>query len=185
MQTLQTEIVPPKASTSVKVFDEKLVPVLERRTVLEKKVSGFLAVLNPHRAGSAPSERDLVEARLSLPQAQVDLARTGLDIADLERQRAETLKAEQKKVEEELDRLIGEEVAQLRRDFEAYIRPRNQRIHNLEELKEKLTGRQVYDRFCWWEFLDETATHETRWGLWTRAADDRFGYETPKAEVIS
>ncbi len=184
MQT-QTEIIPPKESAVVKTLDAELEPLKERQTLLATKVDGWQTLLNPYRVSSTATERAMVEARLSLPQAQADLALTGIDIADLERQRAETLKAEQKKVGEELDRLIGEKITQLRRDFEVYIRPRNLEIHQLEEQKEALTGHQVYDRFAWWDFFDETPTHETRWGLWTRAADDRFGYETPKAVLIS
>ncbi len=60
---------------------------------------------------------------------------------------------------------------QLRRDFEAYIRPRNRRIHELEERKEAFTGTIVVDRFCFWEFLDDNAMVETRWGLWTHALE--------------
>jgi len=174
MQT-QTEITHPAESAAVKALDEKLVPLRQRRTALESTVSEFLSVLNPYGGRPTPNERAFVEARLSLPQAQADLSRTGLDISELERRRAETLKAEQKRAEEELDRLIEEEVVHLRRDLDVYIRPRNLTIHQLEEQKEAFTGRQVYDRFAWWEFLDETPTHETRWGIWTRAIKDRFG----------
>ena len=174
MQT-QTEIIPPKESAVVKTLDAELEPLKERQTLLATKVDGWQTLLNPYRASPTPNERAVVEARLELPQARAALARAGLDIADLETRRAETLKVEQKRAEEELDRLIGEEVAQLRRDIEAYFRPRNSRIHQLEEQKEAFTGRQVYDRFAWWEFLDETPTYETRWGLWTRAIKDRFG----------
>ena len=170
MQTLQ-EITPPREAAAVKACDEKLVPLLQRQTALDRQVTGYLSVLNPYTGGPTPTERAVVEARLSLPQAQADLARTGVDIADLDRQRAEALKAEQQRAEEELDRQIVEEAVQLRRDFEAHIRPRNRRIHELEERKELFKATVVVDRFAWWDLLDETPTVETRWGLWTRGID--------------
>ncbi len=170
MQTLQ-EITPPKETAAVKACDEKLAPLLQRQTALGRQVAQYLSVLNPYTEGPTPTERVVVEARLSLPSAQADLARTELDIGDLTRQRDEAFRAAQRQVETELDRQIVEEAVQLRRDFEAYIRPRNRRIHELEERKEAFTGTIVVDRFCFWEFLDDNAMVETRWGLWTRGID--------------
>ena len=170
MQTLQ-EITPPTATAAVKACDEKLAPLLQRQTALENQVAKHLTTLNPYTEGPTSNARAVVEARLSLPQAQADLARMGLDISDLNRQRDEAVRDAQRQVEAELDRQIVEECEQMRRDFEAYIRPRNRRIHELEERKESFTATVVVDRFAWWDLLDETPTVETRWGLWTRGID--------------
>ena len=170
MQTLQ-EITPPKEAAAVKACDEKLVPLLQRQTALGRQVAGYLSLLNPYTEGPTPTERAVVEARLSLPPVQAELARTELDIGDLNRQRDEAVRAAQRQAEAELDRQIVEEAVQMRRDFEAYVRPRNRRIHELEERKESFKGTVVVDRFAWWDLLDETPTVETRWGLWTRALD--------------
>ncbi len=170
MQTLQ-EITAPMEAAAVKACDEKLAPLLQRQTALGRQVAQYLSVLNPYTDGPTPTDRVVVEARLSLPLAQAELARTGLDIVDLNRQRDEAFRAAQRQVEAELDRQIVEECEQMRRDFEAYIRPRNRRIHELEERKELFKATVVVDRFAWWDLLDETPTVETRWGLWTRALD--------------
>ncbi len=171
---MQVQVVPPKESPRVKAFDEKMVPLKQRRDVLNAQVSELLTVNNSYTVQNTPSERAVVESRLSLPQAQADLARIGLDIKDLERQRDDTLKAERAEVEEELNRQIGEEISLLRHDFETHIRPRNCKIHELEELKERLIGRTVSERFAWWDLLDETPTSETRWGIWTRSIAEYF-----------
>ena len=172
---MQTQDAPPKESPQVKAFDEKLAPLRERRHVLETQISQFQTVVDPHSRLPTQTERSLVESRLSLPGAQADLARIGVDISDLEHQRDAALNAEQQRVKEELNRQIGEEVVQLRRDFEQYIRPRNRKIHELEELKEKLTGKQVFERWAWWDLFDPTPTSETRWGSWTRSILEYFG----------
>ena len=137
-------------------------------------MSECLSLLNPYTGSPAPDQRTLVEGRLSLPHVQADLQRVELDIADAKRERDETLAVEAAKVEVELNRQIGEELAQLRRDFEQYIRPKNTKVHELEELKEKILGRTVNERFAWWDFLDETPTSETRWGIWTRSIAEYF-----------
>ncbi len=170
MQTLQ-EITPPREAAAVKACDEKLAPLIQRQTALGRQVTEYLSILNPYTGGPTPTERVVVEARLSLPPVQAELARTELDIGDLNRQRDEAFRAARRQVETEFDRQIVEEAVQLRRDFDAYIRPRNRRIHELEERKEAFTGTIVVDRFAWWDLLDETPTVETRWGLWTRALD--------------
>ena len=174
-KAMQTQVVPPRESPQVKAFDEKLIPLKQRRDALEMKMSECLSLVNPYTVSPAPDQRTLVEARLSLPQAQADLQRIGLDIADLEGARANALDAEQARAEEEINQQIAQELAQLRRDFEQYIRPTNRKIHELEELKEKLKGRLVTERFAWWDLLDETATNETRWGIWTRSIAETFG----------
>ncbi len=172
---MQTQDAPPKESPQVKAFDEKLAPLKERRRVLETQVAQFQTVLSPHSGLPTQTERAVVEARLALPQVKADLERIGLDIADLEGARAKVLNAEQQRAKEELNRQIGVEVKQLRRDFEQYIRPRNRKIHELEELKEKLTGTQVFERWAWWDLFDPTPTSETRWGSWTRSITEYFG----------
>ena len=172
---LQTQDAPPKESPQVKAFDEKLNPLKQRRNALDARVSELLTALNPNSPLPTQTERTVVEARLALPQVKADLQRVDLDIADLEGARAKVLNAEQQRAKEELNRQIGEEVKQLRRDFEQYIRPRNRKIHELEELKEKLTGKQVFERWAWWDLFDPTPTSETRWDSWTRSITEYFG----------
>ena len=171
----QTQLVSPKESPRVTAFDEKLVPLKQRRDALNVQVSELLTVVNPHTIQHTPSGRVFAEARLSLPHVQADLVRIGLDIGDLEGARAKALNDEQARAEAEINLQIAEELAQLRRDFEQYIRPRNTKIHELEELKEKLTGRTISERWAMWDFLDETPTSETRWGIWTRSIAEFFG----------
>jgi len=172
---MQTQDAPPKESPQVKTFDEKLTPLKERQQVLARQLSEFQVVLSPHSGLPAQTDRAVVEARLALPQVKADLERIGLDIADLEGARAKVLNAKQQRAKEEINRQIGEEVKQLHRDFQQYIRPRNRKIHELEELKEQLTGQMVFERFAWWDLFDPTPTEETRWSSWTRSITEYFG----------
>ena len=116
-----------------------------------------------------------MEGRLSLPHVQADLQRVELDIADAKRERDETLAVEAAKVAAEIDRSIGEKVAKMCHLLIPVI-PVNREIHELQELKERLTGKPIVDWYSWWELFEE-AGDETRWGLWCRSIAETFGVE--------
>lgn len=170
---LETQIIPPTESPQVTAFDEKLAPLKERRRVLETQVSQLLTAVNPYSSLPTPTERAFVEARLSLPQAQADLQHTMLDIADLERERDDTMKGEQLKVAVEIDGRLGELLAEMRQLLEPVVSV-NRKIRDFEMLQERLTGGAT-NPACWEELLPEADGNETRWSFWCREIRERFG----------
>ena len=171
----QTEIIPPRESAAVKAFDKELAPLFQRQTALETKVSEYMSALNPYGGTPTPNERAVVEARLSLPQAQADLARADLDISDLNRQRDEAVKAAAAKAVEQINSRIGEKVMEMRRLLEPVI-PVNREIYELQLMQEQFLGIPItnLDSLFLRELFREDGD-ETWWGGWCRTIADRFG----------
>ena len=161
------ELVHVDQSDAVKRVDSTLIPLRKRRDALSAKVRRWRGLLNPH-VDLDGEESDYLEAKIHLPQADVDLSKFKIEIGKLERERIHVRQTEVEKTERDLDAQEEEILKDLDAAFEK-VEALNYKLLNVEEARGKLGCHPTIDYKSWSEFMPNSPNCTPRVHWWRQS----------------
>ena len=154
-------------TTPVKAVDAKLGPLEQRYEELRARVTRFRGILTPNLEVHG-TEREMLQAKIELAQAMIDLTKFELEIGELQTERARVVKIEVERTERALDR-EEEEILQVLDAVYGEAEALNLKLYNVEQARGRLGCHPVIDLKIWPEFMPASAEWTPRVHEWRQS----------------